>query len=135
MKKILKKETDAPYVDKKKTDTIVCGACGHVRKGDEQNPIWQCPECLMAYNKVNKKKAPYTKDELKKKNEEYLQRKSEEEKVSPLEKGTTGLEVGVTTFFSGLGTACSMGNPFVQIIGAIIAVGSISYIVSNIFGN
>ncbi len=141
MRKSVQKEHIEPYVFKKTKDTITCGVCGYVRRDNEQNPIWQCPGCQIAYNKIQSEKASYTKEELKKKNEEYLERKSLEEqeqaKESQLETGSAGLGIGILTFISGLSSACSgaIANPAIQLIGAVIAVTSITYMISKFFGS
>lgn len=133
------------HTDKKKRPKIkfdrppsaqtVCGACNHVRKPGASCPDWQCPGCGKAYRKVDKQgdEELLSRSELRRKNHEYLNKKSAAEKQSGLSSDAiehpalTGIGVGILTFLKGVGSACVAANPLTQILGIVIVLGSIAY--------
>ncbi len=123
-------------------ETITCGGCGHLREADANNPEWQCPCCGKAYAKVNAEDEveEIPRAELRRLNQQYLKRKKRAEGVA-LMRGETdhpavsGVGLGVATYLSGLGSACTaaVGNPIVQGIGIAIVLGSIVWGLSSFF--
>jgi glutaredoxin len=113
-----------------------CGACGYVRKESDINPAWQCPSCKAAYVKTEKAHKKYSQVELKRKNTEYQSEKIRKSKMSAITSGLKGLWFGVAALVSGAGSACSgaASNPFLQVIGAVVVIGSIAYILLESFG-
>lgn len=121
------------HVDSK----IACSACGYIRKESDTNPAWQCPSCRAAYIKTEKAHKKYSQVELKRRNTEYQSEKKRESKMSAIVNGLKGLWFGVAVLLSGAGSACSgaASNPFLQVVGAVLAIGSVAYILLKSFGS
>ena len=126
-----------------KEKEVVCEYCDYTRKEYEPVPDWQCPSCEVpySYSKENSgRKKVYPESDsmldqvsLKKRNMEYLSRKKLEVDNKGLRSitGQAGIFAGLWMFMSGLPSACirAASNPILLVAGAVIAVGSISYLI------
>ena len=123
------------------TGAIVCGHCRYVRKATDTNPDWQCPCCQSAYAKVNKKhekKAGPKSPILTRFKQGELEREKLKKTFEIKQKlSLAGIYSGFTAFISGAGvqSACRTvaANPVIQTVGAAVAIGSLGYLVWELF--
>ncbi len=133
----LEKKKAKPFESKPVTSEVTCGACGYVRKDSDTNPAWQCPSCEVAYVKAEEAHKEYSQAELKQLNTEYQSEKKRKSKLSAITTGLKGIWFGIAAFLSGAGSACSgaASNPLLQAAGAVLVIGSVTYILLKIFGS
>ena len=142
LKQQRKKQVKPTIPSETDSEAVTCGACGHKRAQTAGLPEWQCPCCGTAYAGVNAEDEVerLSRQELRRLNQQYLERKKRAEKASltSLENdhpAIGGIGLGLATYLSGLGSACTaaVGNPIVQGVGIAIILGSIVWGLSGFF--
>ena len=122
-------------------EQITCGACGHVRESNANNPAWQCPKCKAAYSKVSKEGARKRRkgwaDRVResaeyKRLKQYQQRDSFQWSKDQWAK--MGAWLGSASIVAGMAKKTCAGlitpsNPILLGIGAALALDSIAYLI------
>ncbi len=142
LKHLKRKQAEPIRIPEADSEAITCGACGHLREPEANCPDWQCPCCGKAYAKVNAgdEAERFSRQELRRLNQQYLERKKKAEKALLSREETehpafSGIWLGVATYATGLGSTCVAiaSNPIVQGVGIAIVLGSIAWGLSSFF--